>query len=616
MDVACHRCHAEYEFDDALISERGTTVFCTSCGLQFKIFPAERRGDPEEWTLTPALPGTRPRTFGSLRDLQRAILSGEVKEADLLARGGQQARSLGSIAELEPLLRRPRSAPPPARTEEVPLGLGPSAHMVQQRRTAGGTVMGLAAPRVPRFPAEAPPAGSVPPAERPSASEVQRDSIDDNAVVPPTPDPPGADRAKDEPWQSPPGQTLRPRIQSVLSRSPVPAPAAEPQSAVAAPPSSSRLRATLAHSTPHSTPPSTPGRGRTGPAAPDSSSDPPASRTSRFDSEPFSVIPGTRPRPLARGAWIVVSVLVGATAFVLTAARERVFALFDSGAREQSPHLVSAERAAVAAAELCDEAWLRARMAREDERAANEAVLEARLVALAQTLDESAKSPLGRTTAWTLARVHYLRMKGDVPAARAALSQAKGAPIVDPYLLAMLDLADQSGQRPFASILRRLKDASSGERGRYRMRSAYIVALVEAGQLAAAKDDFARLAQNGDAQNAPLYGDLEQFLRRQGPEESASPTRGNGETGKAPLAPPATSASVSTAPAATEPAPTFGSSPPALPTPGKAPPAPAAKEQAPPSALPSGEVPPQPEPLPGSSTPGSSTPGSSRQGAP
>ena len=39
MDVRCNRCATEYEFDDALISERGTTVKFTNCGYQFKVFP-------------------------------------------------------------------------------------------------------------------------------------------------------------------------------------------------------------------------------------------------------------------------------------------------------------------------------------------------------------------------------------------------------------------------------------------------------------------------------------------------------------------------------------------------------------------------------------------------
>ena len=32
MDVTCERCGTEYDFDDALVSERGTTVKCTNCG--------------------------------------------------------------------------------------------------------------------------------------------------------------------------------------------------------------------------------------------------------------------------------------------------------------------------------------------------------------------------------------------------------------------------------------------------------------------------------------------------------------------------------------------------------------------------------------------------------
>lgn len=508
MDVACSRCRAEYEFDDALISERGTTVFCTSCGHQFKIYPAERRNAPEEWTLTPAVPGVGPRTFGSLRELQRAILDGDVRESDLLARGGEKPRTLGSIAELESLLKRPRSAPPPARAAGTALGLGAFTGGPGQRRTAGGTVMGLAAPRVPKFAADSPPVDSLPP---PLAAARQTGSLDlgagDDAIVPSSPREDGQ-LAAEEPWHGAPVQTLRPKIQSVLNRSP--AVSHPPESSASGPSSSSRLRDKLASSAPI-TPPG--GRSQRDSSPGDRVSDAPPARPSRFDSEPFSVIPGTRPRPLARGAWIVVSVLVGATAFALTAARQRVFALFDDGkGTESSAQLVSAERALSAAVELADLAWLRARMASESERPAAAAALDARLAALEQALNEGARGPLAKTDTWTEERVHFLRMKGDVPAARAALGQAKGAPIVDPYLLGMLDLADDGEPRAFASILRRLKDASAAERGSYRMRSAYILALVEAGQLDDARADFARLAQNGDATNAPLYGDLVRFL--------------------------------------------------------------------------------------------------------
>lgn len=523
MDVACNRCHAEYEFDDALISERGTTVFCTNCGLQFKIFPREHKGAPEEWTLTPLAPGVAPRTFRSLRELQRAILDGDVQEGDLLARGGQLPRALGTIAELEPLLKRPRSVPPPPVKQASGTRIGVATAPV--KRTASGTVMGLAAPRLPQFGAPTPPPGSLPPvaevaaagaatpdqAAPPSADEPP--SADDpDAIVPSSP-PDSTAAPTPEPWQAPPTQTLRPKIQSVLSRAPVSAPSPEPASA-SAPSSSSRLRASLSHSAP----PSTPGGRARPPYAPppDSVPEPPVSRRSRFDSEPFSVSPGNRPRPRARGGWIVVSVLVGALAFVVTAARERVLALFgEDASAEAAPEVVSAERAVLAASELADEAWLAARIAPTAERASKVAALEARLLALKAALDEGEGRALGKTTTWAAERVHYLRMVGDVPAARAALAAAAGTPIVDPYLLAMLDLADQGAERPYASILRRLKDASNGERGRYRMRSAYIVALVEAGQLTLAQEDFARLSKNADAANAPLFGDLARYLERE-----------------------------------------------------------------------------------------------------
>jgi len=514
MDVACSRCHAEYEFDDALISERGTTVFCTTCGLQFKIFPPERSAEPEEWTLTPAVPGTTQRTFRSLRELQRAILDGDVDQNDLLARGAERPRRLGAIAELEPLLKRPRSAMPPARDPARATRLGGAEGPL--RRTAGGTVMGLAAPRVPNFGAPAPPPGSLPPAVSDARDGPGFGPGDEEAIVPSSPTE-TAHPGPPEPWQAPPTQTLRPKIQSVLSRSPAAVPPPDPTTQNG-PPSSSRLRATLAS---NSAPPSTPGRQqqKSSSGSPESAPDGPGSRHSRFDSEPFSVVPGTRPRPLARGGWIVISVLVGAAAFVLTAARERVFALFSDGERGQSvPQLLSSERALLAQVELADEAWLSARVAEPAARPAKLAVLEARLVALKQALDEGRSGPLGKTQSWAVQRVHYLRMVGDVPGARAALGQVKGAPAYDPYLLAVLDLADQAGQRPFSSILRRLKDASSGERGRYRMTSAYVVALVEAGQLAQAQEEFARMSQNADAESAPLYGDLARYL-----DEKAKP---------------------------------------------------------------------------------------------
>ena len=101
MDVRCNRCGTDYEFDDALISDRGTTVQCTNCGYQFKIYP-ERTAvtSPERWVVH-TMSG-KELVYTSLRDMQRAIGEHKVGPKDLLSRGNQPSRPLGSIPELEP----------------------------------------------------------------------------------------------------------------------------------------------------------------------------------------------------------------------------------------------------------------------------------------------------------------------------------------------------------------------------------------------------------------------------------------------------------------------------------------------------------------------------------
>jgi predicted Zn finger-like uncharacterized protein len=101
MDVRCNRCGTDYEFDDALISDRGTTVQCTNCGYQFKIYPERTQvTSPERWVVRTM--GGREMTYTSLRDLQKAIGEHKVGPKDLLSRGNQPPRPLGSIPELEP----------------------------------------------------------------------------------------------------------------------------------------------------------------------------------------------------------------------------------------------------------------------------------------------------------------------------------------------------------------------------------------------------------------------------------------------------------------------------------------------------------------------------------
>jgi predicted Zn finger-like uncharacterized protein len=101
MDVRCNRCGTDYEFDDTLISDRGTTVQCTNCGYQFKIYPPKAgAGVPERWLVRTG--SGKELVYTSLRDLQRAITDHKVGPKDLLSRGAQPPRPLGSIPELEP----------------------------------------------------------------------------------------------------------------------------------------------------------------------------------------------------------------------------------------------------------------------------------------------------------------------------------------------------------------------------------------------------------------------------------------------------------------------------------------------------------------------------------
>lgn len=138
MDVTCPRCQTDYEFDDALVSERGTTVKCTNCGHQFRVFrPKPGAGQPaaapELWRIERK--GGEPIELRSLVELQRAIRAGRVSRDDLLRRGDTPARRVGDIPELEPFFPAPRSGgapntlPLPSVAEPlVPHGTRPPAH--------------------------------------------------------------------------------------------------------------------------------------------------------------------------------------------------------------------------------------------------------------------------------------------------------------------------------------------------------------------------------------------------------------------------------------------------------------------------------------------------------
>src|SRR5690606_14760886 len=141
MDVVCGSCRAEYEFDDALISERGTTVRCTNCGSQFKIFPPAGVRAVELWRVYREHELARPvLEFDAIEALQRAISTAEVRRSDWLARGDDEPRPLAEIVELLPLLAQRNSQGPSSLNVETD-GLKAARGV---RLGSSGTVIGIA----------------------------------------------------------------------------------------------------------------------------------------------------------------------------------------------------------------------------------------------------------------------------------------------------------------------------------------------------------------------------------------------------------------------------------------------------------------------------------------
>src|SRR5687767_9337227 len=189
MDVRCNRCGTEYEFDDALISERGTTVKCTNCGLQFKVYPAHHSGGPERWVVRTT--EGRELVFTSLRELQRGIADRKVGPSDMLTRGQKPPRPLSSIAELEPFFHssRGRAAAEPAVVERGPRtlhGVAPPANSSPVSAMAAT----VASPFLDELGAPEPPGP-------PSASDMQAESapLDALSVPLPAPQPPEKSQA-------------------------------------------------------------------------------------------------------------------------------------------------------------------------------------------------------------------------------------------------------------------------------------------------------------------------------------------------------------------------------------------------------------------------------------
>lgn len=105
MDVICEQCGAEYEFDETLLSDKGTTVKCSACGHVFRVMPQNRDIGRAQLKLRPAN-GGRELSLASLRDLQQRIGAGEVSLDDQIGREGHPFRPLREIPELKNFFNR------------------------------------------------------------------------------------------------------------------------------------------------------------------------------------------------------------------------------------------------------------------------------------------------------------------------------------------------------------------------------------------------------------------------------------------------------------------------------------------------------------------------------
>jgi predicted Zn finger-like uncharacterized protein len=101
MDVTCERCHAEYEFDDALVGARGTMVRCTECDATFRV-AAPGRGSDHFRVVSP---GGAVKDYENLRELREAVRDGVVDGNFLLVDGDGGGRPLSSVDELRDWLR-------------------------------------------------------------------------------------------------------------------------------------------------------------------------------------------------------------------------------------------------------------------------------------------------------------------------------------------------------------------------------------------------------------------------------------------------------------------------------------------------------------------------------
>lgn len=152
MEVICERCKTLYEFDETLISPRGTKVRCTQCGHMFRVFSQQHTNTgasltPEAWIWHLKWPDGKREDASALSVVQEMILTGRVTEDVLISRGPDAWKRIGDIAEFNTALLSARErkradrlqdqAHPTHGDEHISVEPGPYAHL--NRETSGDT---------------------------------------------------------------------------------------------------------------------------------------------------------------------------------------------------------------------------------------------------------------------------------------------------------------------------------------------------------------------------------------------------------------------------------------------------------------------------------------------
>lgn len=547
MDVRCGRCGTEYEFDNALVSERGTTVRCTNCGHQFKVFPEKPASSKsrEEWIVRKR--GGAQVTYRSLKGLQKAIADGHIEPQDTFSRDGSQFRPLENVAELASFFRA-KSSP-----------------------KAAGTLLGIQPAPPPKPGSSSAPAPPAPPQDEAREPEPRE---------PVSVDPDSMD-LDSKPLQAVPQIPIEPPPPQPRISEPPPAlhadedPSIDTQrSSSIPPPIPKKVRR---HQSRDSVPakPSAPPRG-THRSERRSASTVPSVRARDESEFPSSDARFSHVEQGARGArsrWIVGFVLVcGVGLAAATVGRtyleqfrskppaadpaegraaqlvadgvdkfyggdlEGAKAQFDKGTVLSPGDAAAFVWLARVEATRAGRHWLLGRLLGDGEeqaaqRDANAQRLTERLgkldAALAAAAAVSADDPeLGGV------KVDAARLKGDVSGARGGVAAMKQGSAESGYVLAMLDVADDAGA--YETAIERLRVAISQERGLTRSRAALVYVLLRAKKNGEALSELVKL--HGDEEMASA---LRAFATAQGVELEASGAGG---------APPVTSQSAPASP--------------------------------------------------------------------